>query len=90
MALVKIERDECQVYFVASDLNGEIYPRFATWWVANLSLTDLAEWKRAENEFWNWQNRIEHMVLQRPKKCAKQAKSDSIGRKKRQKTTKCM
>ena len=69
---VKIERDECHVYFVAPD-----DPRMAARWGVELSLAELKDFKDCELKFFKWQSELEIRI----QKGAELSKSDSKRRK---------
>ena len=56
---VKIERDECQIYFINDS------KVMASRWGCELDLVQLHELRKAEKEFWHWQEVIEQGI----KKC---------------------
>ena len=53
---VKIERDECQVYFVHDD------QRLKARWGCKLTKKEMAEWKKATHDFWYWQIKVEDRI----------------------------
>ena len=59
MAFVKIERDECQIYFVNDD------PRLASRWGCKLNPSQLGSLKLAEKNFWEWQKKLEEMIREK-------------------------
>ena len=73
---VKIEREDCQVYFVNDN------PQLSSRWGCELDLVQLHEFRKAENEFWHWQEVLEQGIKRKVKpstlrsvrKCAKQMK----------------
>ena len=53
---VKIERDECLVYFPNDN------PQLSSRWGCKLTKKELKEWKKATHDFWYWQTKVEDRI----------------------------
>ena len=56
---VKIERDECLIYFVADN------PKLSSRWGCKLTPSQLGSLKLAETNFWKWQTKLEELINDR-------------------------
>lgn len=54
---VKLDRDECQTYFIMMDS-----PMMAARWIVELTQEELEDFRAVDERFWEWQTRLEKMI----------------------------